>query len=226
MLRMKASAVMRKVRMSPFLVQAAWWMSRSKRTWSVWVGVKAVKSWVPGQGRRAGFERLQVDAMGPPEGAALLEGARRRAGQQAVAVAARLGAASGVEAVVHGGCGGDGDVVGPDPVQPPRQILADLGRGDEARHLPKRMHPGIGTPGHGQLHRLAQHRGQSRLQLPLHGPQPRLSRPAAKARAVVFDVQPDRGHASSDRRPASSRTSTSSFSALASFEPGLSPATT
>jgi len=49
MLRMKASALTRKLRMSPSCFQEAARMSRSKRTWSVWVGVKAVKSCVPGR---------------------------------------------------------------------------------------------------------------------------------------------------------------------------------
>ena len=42
-----------------------------------------------GQGGGAGVEGLAVDAVGPPEGPAALEGARGRAGQEPVAVAAR-----------------------------------------------------------------------------------------------------------------------------------------
>ena len=51
------------------------------------------------------------------------------------------------------------------------------------------MHPRVGPPRHRQLHRLPQHRRQRRLQLPLHGPQPRLAA-QPRSRAVVFDVQP------------------------------------
>ena len=91
----------RKPRMSPLAVQLAASTSRSKRTWSVWVGVKAVKSWVPDEGRRrrrraprgrrgAGHQRARPRS----------KGLGRARGRQAVAVAARaLASRAGVEAV-------------------------------------------------------------------------------------------------------------------------------
>src|SRR4029077_10742259 len=54
---------------------------------------------VAGEGRGAGLQRIQVDGVRPPEGAALLERARRGAREQPVAVAARLGVVPRVEAV-------------------------------------------------------------------------------------------------------------------------------
>ena len=51
-----------------------------------------------GEGRGAGVQGLAVEAVRPPQGAALLEGAGRGAGQDPVAVGARLGVAAGVEA--------------------------------------------------------------------------------------------------------------------------------
>ena len=66
MLRMKASAVMRKERMPSSASHEAARTSRSKRTWSVWVGVKAVKSWVPR--RDAAQEGDEVLHRSPPAG--------------------------------------------------------------------------------------------------------------------------------------------------------------
>ncbi len=85
---------------------------------------------VAGQRSGAGFQRLAVDPVRPPEGPALLERARRRAGQEAVAIAARAGVAAGVEAV------GD-DLArrsprgrpGPTPLRLRRQVAGRLGDG-------------------------------------------------------------------------------------------------
>src|SRR5438270_513402 len=73
-------------------------------------------------------------------------------------------------------------------------VLWNLNRRLEARDLSECMHAHVRPPRHGQLHLLAQHSRQRRLEFALHGPQPRLLRPAAEAAPVVFDVQPDRGH--------------------------------
>ena len=150
MLRMKASALMRKLRTSSSCSQDAARMSRSKRTWSVWVGVKAVKSCVAGEGRGAGVECLAVDPVRPPERLAPLEGAGGGAGEQAVAVAAGLGVAAGVEAVGGDRGGGDGYVVGAEAVEAARQVLRGLGGGVEACHLAEGVDAGVGAPGDGQ----------------------------------------------------------------------------
>ena len=74
-------------------------MSRSKRTWSVWVGVKAVKSWVPGRAAAQASRASRSTRCGHQSALPQLEGAGGRAGEEAVAVAARLGVVAGVEAV-------------------------------------------------------------------------------------------------------------------------------
>jgi hypothetical protein len=112
MLRMKASAVMWNEARSPEKVQAAERTSRSKRTWSVWVGVKAVKSCVP-----TSLEGVVVHAVRPPERATLFERAGGGAGEYPVAVGAGLGVAPGVEAVGSHLRSCDGYVVRPYAVQ-------------------------------------------------------------------------------------------------------------
>src|SRR5437588_488811 len=58
---------------------------------------------------------------------------------------------------------------------------------------PARVHPGVGAPGHRQLHRLRQpqHRTDRRFQLTLDGPAAALPGPAGELRAVVGQVQPN-----------------------------------
>jgi len=75
--------------------------------------------------------------------------------------------------------------------------LRRLARGVEARHLAERVDAGVGAAGDSQLDRLAQDRRQGGLQLPLHGSQPGLARPAAEAGAVVFDLESHGGHGGS-----------------------------
>ena len=191
MLRMKASAVIRKEAIGPSQVHSAARTSRSKRTWSVWVGVKAVKSCVPGSAAAQAAERLAVEAVRPPEGAAALEGVGGGPGEHPVAVGARGGVAAGVEAVGRRGGGGDRDVVRADPVQPPGAGLRHLGLGGEARDLAAGVDPRVGAARDGQLDRLAQDRLEGGLQLPLHRAQPGLPRPAREPGAVVFDVEAD-----------------------------------
>ena len=194
MLRMKASAVIRNSSRSP--------LARPARGEDV-----AVEADVVGLGRGeggevvradqrsgAGLERLEVEAVRPPEGAHLLERARRRAGQHPVEIAARPGVAPRVEAVLDHAGDGHRHVVRTDAVQAARQVARQLGPRLEARHLSQRVHPCVGPPSHRQLHRRPQHSRQRRLQLPLHGPQTRLSRPAPEPRPVVFDVQPNLRH--------------------------------
>ena len=227
MFRMKASAVMWKLTMSPSLAPACGDDLSLEADVVGLGGGEGGEVVGADQGCGAGVEGVAVELVGPPEGSALLEGAGGGAGEYPVAIGAGLGVPAGVEAIRHRRCRGDGDVVGADAIEPPRQIARRLGFGFEACDLAEGMHSRIRSSSHGQLDRLAQHRRQSGLQLSLHRPQSGLLRPASEARAVVFDVQADRGHLPSKlSRPASSRIVVSYFSALASFEPGFSPATT
>jgi hypothetical protein len=93
-----------------------------------------------------------------------------------------------VKSVFDCSSGGHGDVIRPDAVEPPCQILPHLRLGDEAGHLPQRMHPRIGPPSHRELHGLAQDSGQCRLKLPLHGSQARLRRPSLEPGPVIFKL--------------------------------------
>ena len=71
--------------------------------------------------------------------------------------------------------------------------VARVVRGDvEVHHLATRVDPGVGAPGAG--HRDGGHpqrRGQRRLELALHGAQPRLGRPAVEVGTVIGEVDPD-----------------------------------
>ncbi|SIM23573.1 Uncharacterised protein [Mycobacteroides abscessus subsp. abscessus] len=51
------------------------------------------------------------------------------------------------------------------------------------------VNPGVGAPGHGQVHRMAQHQLQGVLQAALHGGQPRLTGPPGEGGAVIGEVQ-------------------------------------
>ena len=100
MLRMKASASITKASTSSLSsIHSARSTRRSKRTWSVSVGVKAVKSCVADERGGAAGQRLAVERPRPPERAPALERARRRAQQHAVAIGAAGGVATRVEAV-------------------------------------------------------------------------------------------------------------------------------
>jgi hypothetical protein len=87
------------------------------------------------------------------------------------------------------------------PRQPPDRGRAVLfpGRRGQVRvgHLAAGVHPGVGSPGDGQPHRLlqAQHVSEDPGQLPLHGPLPGLRGPPGEVRPVVREVDPhpDRG---------------------------------
>ena len=172
--------------MSPSKVQEAARTSRSKRTWSVWVGVKAVKSCVPRRAVGAGVEERRDRARcGHQRARPRSNGLGARAGEDAVEVGARPGVAPGVEAVRDQRLRAvTATSSGPTPFRLPRQVAWHLCLGVEARHLPKRMHaryrsaqPRSAATG------FPQHRRQRCLELPLHGPQPRLRCPAAETRA-------------------------------------------
>ena len=153
-----------------------------------------------GEGGGAGVEGLAVDAVRPPEGPALLEGAGGGGGRARGSGSVReRGVAAGVEAVAptawrrsrrrrRG-------------LTPFRRRARSAGTSAAVAKLatcPRACTPASVRPATVSCDRLAQDRRQRRLQLSLHGPQPRLPGPAARSSdAVVFDVQP---HASAPRR--------------------------
>ena len=99
MLRMKASAVIRKASEVAFLLPAG---GEDVALEADVVGLGRGEGGEvvgAGQGGGAGVERRAVEPVRPPERPAALEGLGGRAGQEAVAVAARGGVAAGVEAV-------------------------------------------------------------------------------------------------------------------------------
>ena len=202
MLRMKASAVMRKARMSPSWLPAG---GEDVALEADVVGLGRGEGGEvvgAGEGGGAGVEGLAVDAVRPPERPAALERARGRAGagggsgscapwRRGGRRSRRRPTAAAVTATSSGAT----------PLRRRVRSSRRLGGGLEARHLAQGVDAGVGAPGDGQLDRLAQDRRQRRLQLALHRPQARLPRPAAEAGAVVFDVQPHRGHGGSISDP-------------------------
>ena len=155
MLRMKASAVIRKLRMSPFCSQEAARTSRSKRTWSVWVGVKAVKSWLPGRAAAQASSASRSIRWGHQRARPCSKGLGRggRAGGSGRCARGRRG---GRRSRRHDRRGAHGDVVGADAVEAAGQVGRQLGGGREAGHLAAGVDAGVGAAGDGQLDRLAQ----------------------------------------------------------------------
>ena len=64
-------------------------------------------------------------------------------------------------------------------------------RDGERRHLRERVHPGVGAPRSGDVHRFAFHTGNDLLQRPLYGGQTGLHLPAVKRASVVGQRNPD-----------------------------------
>ena len=233
-LRMKVKAAGRRtprmLRMSPACVQAAERTSRSKRTWSVCVGVKAVKSWVPGSAAAHACRASRSYRCGHQRARSRSKGAGRRAGQYAVEVAAGPGAAASVEAVVDAVAAVIAMSSGPTPFS--RRARSSLTSASVAKLAtwpsactPLSVRPAtLSCTGSRRTTASA----ASGLALPYYvrrrpgcAAQPRKPEPLYSMSSGT-----PCGHPSSARRPASSRISVSSFSAFASFEPGLSPATT
>jgi hypothetical protein len=138
------------------------------------------------QQRGAGVQRLAVDAVRVVQRAAVLEGARLAAGEDAEAVGAARGVAAGVEAVGGALAGEDRDVVRGQRVEAVRLDRRARVRGD----LPPGVDPAVGPPGDGQRRGLAQQRGQRALDLGLHGAAAGLARPSGEVRAVVLEEEP------------------------------------
>jgi hypothetical protein len=88
-------------------------------------------------------------------------------------------------------------IVGQHPAQPVQEPIPVLRphrvRHQEMSHLPPRMHPRVGPPGHGQPGRLPQpqHPRQRLRERSLHGPPPRLCRPPREPVPVVPQQQLD-----------------------------------
>ena len=162
MLRMKASAVIRKARMSPAPapVHSAAKTSRSKRTWSVWVGVKAVKSWRAGQGGRAGRRaprgrarcghqsaRPRSNGLGARRAAGAGRGscARWRRGGRRSRRRPRVAAVTATSSGQHA-------------VQAPRQVVGRRRRGTKLATWPRAWTPASVRPATVSVDRLAQDR--------------------------------------------------------------------
>ena len=77
MWRMNVSASIQNARTSPgSSTHSARTTSRSKRTWSVWVGVKAVKSCRPGSAAAQRVKQVAVERSRPPQRPPTLQRAR------------------------------------------------------------------------------------------------------------------------------------------------------
>ena len=136
---------------SPSPSQSAARTSRVKRTWSVWVGVKAVKSWVPTQGGGAGVEGGAVERVRPPEGPAPLERARA-SGLARGSDSSREWRRGARRSRRDDRRGGHRDVGGLDAVEPAGEV------GGQARRRSRSSRPGrracdagVGAAGDGQL---------------------------------------------------------------------------
>ncbi len=175
--------------------QAAARTSRSKRTWSVSVGVKAVKSWAAGERGGAGVERLAVDPVAPPEGPALLErvrvrrwrgsGSGRRASGRRGGRRIRGGAASQARTRRRSGAPRSGSARAPPAPPPPRSSPPARSRGRRRRCGPATV-SGTSAP---------RMRSERRLELALDRALAGLRGPAAEPGSVVGDLEPVAGQA-------------------------------
>jgi hypothetical protein len=131
----------------------------------------------------AGAECIAVERPRPVEHTSALEGIRRLTRLQPVAVEAADRVTARVEAVACGVAREHAHVVGEQSVQRrSRRLLPRV-----ARYLPQRVHAGIGTAGDRQSNVRAEDLPQRRLELALDRAQPRLTRPAGEAAAVVLE---------------------------------------
>ena len=171
-------------------VHAAAKMSRSKRTWSVSVGVKAVKSWVPGEGGGAGVERVAVDPVAPPQGPALLEG---------IATGARRGSGSGrrrdrasrraSKRRVGLGARAHDDVARQHRVQPAGEAVGDLAAASKLATCAVACTPASVRPATVRATSLAEDLRERGLELTLDRALAGLRGPAAEAGSVVGDLE-------------------------------------
>ena len=188
MCRMNVSASIQKASTPPgSSTHSARSTSRSKRTWSVWVGVKAVKSWLPGSAAAQSSSSVAVERPRPPQRPPALERARLLAGEHAIAVGARLRRRAGrrsppararsASTLTSSGSS-------------PFSRAASTGSPGVAGHLPAGVHAAVGATRHGQPQRPAGDRLERVLEHSLHGAQARLPRPAGELRAVVLEQEP------------------------------------
>ena len=188
MWRMKVSASIQNSSRSPCSIHSARSTWRSKRTCSVSVGVKAVKSWGPGRRRRARVQGVAVEAVAPPQRAPALERVARAPVQEPVAVGAREGVAPRVEAVRGRGAVEHRDRRREQGVQAHRvERLVLVGR-----DLAPGVHAGVGAPGDGQPSRPAEDPAERRLDLALDRALARLDGPAGERAAVVLEKRASR----------------------------------
>ena len=162
MWRMNVSASISNRSTSPSRRQPGRDTSRSKRWWYVSVGVKAVKSCVPGE-RGARTPRAP---RGRPGAATTARGGARTATATAARARGRRSCAPAAswraEKPSGTGLGGqDRDLVGQQRVDRPQRRRRTRVRDD----LPERVHAAVGPAGDRQVDRPAQHGGQRPLEL-------------------------------------------------------------
>ena len=190
MWRTKLTASIVKCSSSPSSSQAAARTVRSKSRWFVSVGVKAVKSCVPGNTRRGGVQGGAVQLHRPPERPALLERRADAAPQDAVAVGTRGRREARVE-VRRGLVRRDHRDVGRQRrVQRLRRAGRRRAAGDaNARDLSGRVHAGVGPSRDRELPPARVDAVERLAQNALDRALARLARPAAKPGAVVLQGQ-------------------------------------
>ena len=135
-------------------------------------------------------ERVLVERARNPPAAPHFERRGRRAGEEPIAVAARVGAVASVEVVGRGSGRENGDLVGQprversgDPLR--RRAALDVHRGD----LAERMNTRVGAAGHREVLDRSERPGERLPQRRLDRGQPGLSRPAVERRTVVLERQ-------------------------------------
>ena len=169
MRRMNASAsIQNSSACSPASSHSARRMLRSKRTCSVSVGVKAVKSCVPSSAAAHASQRGAVERVRPVQRAPVLERAGRLAREQAVAVGAAQGVTARVEALPRRLALEHPHVAGSTPLR----ARAGAGSPSWLATWPRACTPASVRPATVSRTSRAQHPGQRLLQLALHRPQP------------------------------------------------------
>ena len=190
-------------------------MSRSKRTCSVSVGVKAVKSWLPTSGRRAALELPAIKRVGPPQRSPLLERVPHRRGQQPVAVGSGAGVAAGVEPLGRTLASTTAISGGSTAFSRCANSFGGSRRGSKLATCPQAWTPASVRPATVSDARSPRIASKAASSSPWIGAQTGLRGPAGERRAVVGDRQPQGAHglrllARRAARPARGRPSRSS----------------
>ena len=173
---------------SPDARQDALNTSRENRTWSVSVGVNAVKSWVPTKASAHADNAPAIERTRPVQRSPALQRAPTRTGQEQVRVRPGGRVAPGVEPVRRHGAIKNRHILRQQRVQTRHRRRRTLVR----RHLAQRVNPGVGPTGDCERYtvRTAKQNAERALNLPFDTPPPGLLRPAGEPAPVILEQEP------------------------------------